>query len=226
MIELENVSKYILENFNLKINEGEFVTIIGGNGAGKSTLFNIINGNYKPTDGRVVLDGKDITKMSRCKRASILSCVYQDPNAGVCPELTVAENLAVANFKTRATFSEQLGKFGLGLEGKLKQKVSNLSGGQRQVVTLLMATMRKPKLLLLDEHTSALDPKIAKTVMRITELLVREQKITTVMITHNMSDAIAYGERLVMLQGGKIVMDVTGDAKRNLTAIDLLKKFE
>jgi len=248
MIELKNITQvfdngieknHVLNDLDLEIPEGQFITIIGGNGAGKTTLFNIINGNINPTSGTMFFDGKDIQGQSHSARAALIARVYQDPNFGVCPELTIAENMALANSRGKwrglqwairkrdiAFFKEKLAEFELGLENMLRKKASLLSGGQRQVVTLLMATLQKPKLLLLDEHTAALDPKIAKQVMGITKKLVEEQKITTMMISHNMSDAIAYGDRLIMLSGGEIIMDVSGEEKRNLRPAELVTKFE
>lgn len=248
MIELKGISKTFdngieknmaLKTTNLRIKESEFVVIIGGNGAGKSTLLNLISGNIKPTSGSIKIDGTDITNHPRHRRAAYIACVFQDPNMGVCPDMTVAENLAVAYSRGKKRgltcalkqqhidlFKSKLSEFNLGLEDRFKQKVSLLSGGQRQVVTLLMATLLKPKLLLLDEHTSALDPKIAKSVMEITSRLVSELGITTVMITHNLNDAVTYGDRLLMFNGGRVVMDVSGDAKRELTPASLVTKFE
>ena len=248
MISLKNISRefdngveknHVLKCINLDIPEGQFVTIIGGNGAGKSTLFNIINGNLYPTSGAIFIDGKDVVRKSHSARAAMISRVYQDPNFGVCPDLTIAENMALANSrgnwrwlswairkKDIAFFEEKLAEFDLGLETMLRKKASLLSGGQRQVLTLLMATLQKPRLLLLDEHTAALDPKIAKQVMGITKNLVDEQNITTLMISHNMSDAIAYGDRLLMLNGGEIVLDVIGEEKLSLTPTELITMFE
>jgi len=248
MITLNNISKtfdngieqiQVLKSLSLTVPEGEFVSIIGSNGAGKSTLFNIICGNLRPTSGTLSIDGKDVLRKSRSARAAIVACVFQDPNSGVCPELTIAENMALANTRGKARglewairkkdiayFKERLSEFDLGLENMLRKKAALLSGGQRQVVTLLMATLQRPKLLLLDEHTAALDPRIAKQVMGITKKLVEEQKITTIMISHNMSDAIAYGDRLIMLNSGEIIMDVSGDEKKALTPAELITKFE
>jgi len=248
MISLKNVSQVfdngieknqVLKSISLDVPEGQFVTIIGGNGAGKSTLFNVINGNLRPTSGSIFIDGKDVLRKSRSARAAMVACVFQDPNTGVCPDLTIAENMALANSRGKwrglqwairkrdiAFFENRLAEFGLGLETMLRKKASLLSGGQRQVVTLLMATLQKPMLLLLDEHTAALDPRIAKQVMSITKKLVEEQKITTIMISHNMGDAIAYGDRLIMLNRGEIAMDVSGKEKQDLTPAELITKFE
>ncbi|MCL2531037.1 MAG: ATP-binding cassette domain-containing protein [Oscillospiraceae bacterium] len=248
MIELKNISqvfdngvetKQVLHELNLTIPEGQFVSIIGGNGAGKSTLFNIINGNLRPTTGTILFEDKDIARKGHAARAALIARVYQDPNFGVCPELTIAENMALANSRGKwrglqwairkkdlVFFREKLAEFELGLEDMLRKKASLLSGGQRQVVTLLMAALQKPKLLLLDEHTAALDPRIARQVMEITKTMVEEQNITTVMISHNMSDAIAYGDRLIMLNGGKIILDVSGDEKCALTPAQLFAMFE
>jgi len=248
MISLKNISQifdngfeinHVLKSINLDIPEGQFVTVIGGNGAGKSTIFNIINGNLRPTSGSIFIDGKDVVRKSHSARAAMIARVYQDPNFGVCPELTIAENMSLANSrgnwrwhqwairkKDIVFFEERLAEFGLGLENMLRKKASLLSGGQRQVITLLMATLQKPRLLLLDEHTAALDPRIAKQVMGITKKLVDEQKITTIMISHNMSDAIAYGDRLLMLNRGEIVMDVSGKEKQALTPAELITRFE
>ena len=248
MISLKNISQIfdngieknqVLRSLSLDVPEGQFVTVIGGNGAGKSTLFNIIDGNLNPTSGSIFIDGKDIQRTSHSARAALVARVFQDPNTGVCPELTIAENMALANSRGKwrlfqwairkkdiVFFEEKLAEFDLGLENMLRKKASLLSGGQRQVITLLMATMQKPKLLLLDEHTAALDPRIAKQVMGITKKLVDEQKITTIMISHNMSDAIEYGDRLLMLNSGEIVLDVSGEEKRRLTPAELITRFE
>ena len=229
---------HVLKSIDLEVPEGQFVTIIGGNGAGKSTLFNVINGNLRPNSGTIYIDGKDVMRKSHIARAAMISRVYQDPNFGVCPDLTIAENMSLANSrgnwslfrwairkKDVAYFEERLAEFELGLETMLRKKASLLSGGQRQVLTLLMATLQKPRLLLLDEHTAALDPRVAKQVMEITKKLVDEQKITTLMISHNMSDAIEYGDRLLMLDSGEIVFEVYGEEKRALTPAELITKF-
>ena len=229
---------HVLKSLSLDVPGGQFVSIIGGNAAGKSTLFNIINGNLRPTSGVIHIDGKDVGRKSHSARAALIARVYQDPNFGVCPDLTIAENMSLANSrgnwslfqwairkKDIAFFEERLAEFDLGLETMLRKKASLLSGGQRQVLTLLMATLQKPRLLLLDEHTAALDPRVAKQVMGITKKLVDEQKITTLMISHNMSDAIEYGDRLLMLDGGEIALDVSGDEKKALTPAELITKF-
>jgi len=248
MIELRNISKIfdngieknqVLNSIDLSVPEGQFVTVIGGNGAGKSTLFNVISGNLNPTTGSIFIDDKDVLRKSRSARAAVVACVFQDPNSGVCPDLTIAENMALAYSRGKwrglqwairkkdiAFFKEKLAEFDLGLEGMLRKKASLLSGGQRQVVTLLMATLQKPRLLLLDEHTAALDPRIARQVMSITKKLVEEQNITTIMISHNMNDAIAYGDRLIMLKGGEIDLDVSGEEKKALTPAELIIRFE
>jgi len=248
MIEVENVSKTFhsgaekveaLKPTSFKMNDGDSIVIIGGNGAGKSTLLNLISGNLKPTTGTIKIDGIDVTNMSRHKRAAHVACVFQDPNAGVCPDMTIAENLSIAfsrgkkrglGFATKKQhleiFKEKLKTFNPELEDRLNQTVSLLSGGQRQVITLLMATLQRPKLLLLDEHISALDPKIAKQVMEITRSLINELKITTIMITHNLKDACTYADRLIMFSSGKIIMDVSGEEKQALTPAMLVTKFE
>ncbi|MCL2370278.1 MAG: ATP-binding cassette domain-containing protein [Firmicutes bacterium] len=248
MIELVDISKTfdngiekveVLKPVSIKMNAGESIVIIGGNGAGKSTLLNIISGNLKPTTGQIKIDGVDVTKMPRHKRAAHVACVFQDPNSGVCPDMSIAENLAMALSRGKKrllgraikrqhleVFKEKLVTFNPELKDRLNQKVSLLSGGQRQVITLLMATLQKPQLLLLDEHISALDPKIAKQVMEITRSLINEQKITTIMITHNLKDAVAYADRLIMFSAGRITMDVSGDEKKKLTPAKLVTKFE
>lgn len=231
--------KKALNGIDLVLEEGEFVTVIGGNGAGKSTLMNIVAGTYAPDTGFIEIDGEDITLKSEHKRAKYLGRVFQDPIMGTAAGMQIVENLALANRrgmfrglmpgirkKEKEEFKELLKILDLGLESRLTTKVELLSGGQRQALTLLMATMKKPKLLLLDEHTAALDPKTARKVLEITNKIVTENNLTTLMITHNMNDAIAYGNRLIMLCDGKIIYDVKGEEKKNLTVQDLLKKFE
>lgn len=231
--------KVALSGLNLELKDGEFVTVIGGNGAGKSTLFNAISGVWKPDYGTIEIDGIDVTNMPEHKRAQFLGRVFQDPIKGTSPDMEIAENLAIAARRgtkrklvwgvrkaERAQYKKLLADLDLGLEERLSSKVGLLSGGQRQAVTLLMATLNRPKLLLLDEHTAALDPKTAAKVLSLTERIVRENKLTTLMITHNMKDAITYGNRLIMLYDGKIVVDISGEEKKNLAVKDLLSLFE
>ena len=231
--------KKALTGVNLTLEQGDFVTVIGGNGAGKSTLLNMIAGVYPLDSGHIVLDGKDISRLPEHKRASYLGRVFQDPMRGTAADMQIAENLALARRrgKTRglawgvtraehAEYAERLKTLGLGLEERLTSKVGLLSGGPRQALTLLMATRAEPKLLLLDEHTAALDPKTASKVLALTEEIVGERKLTTIMVTHNMNDAIRLGNRLVMMHEGNIIYDVAGDEKRSLTVPDLLQKFE
>ena len=231
--------KIALKGLNLELNDGEFVTVIGGNGAGKSTLFNAISGVWKPDYGTIEIDGVDVTNMPEHKRAQFLGRVFQDPMKGTSPDMEIAENLAIAARRgrkrkliwgvrkaERARYKKLLADLDLGLEDRLSSKVGLLSGGQRQAVTLLMATLNRPKLLLLDEHTAALDPKTASKVLSLTERVVRENNLTTLMITHNMKDAITYGNRLIMLYDGNIVVDISGEEKKSLTVKDLLGLFE
>lgn len=232
-------AKVALDGVSLTLNDGDFVTVIGGNGAGKSTLMNAISGSIKVDEGKILLDGIDVTRMSEHRRAKYLGRVFQDPSMGTAADMQIEENLAIAarrgkhktlkwgvSKKERKQYIELLKEFDLGLEGRLTTQVGLLSGGQRQAITLLMATLIKPKLLLLDEHTAALDPKTAKKVLALTKRIVEENHITTLMITHNMNDAIAYGNRLIMMNEGKVIYDVSGEEKRNLTIKDLLEKFE
>ncbi len=248
MLELKNICKTFypgtvnervaLDNVSLTLNDGDFVTIIGGNGAGKSTLLNMVSGTLPVDDGEVIIDGVDITGYPEHKRAKFLGRVFQDPMTGTAASMGIDENLALAlrrgkrrglgwgiTKKERADYVKRLGEFGLGLESRITAKVGLLSGGQRQVLTLLMATLKQPKLLLLDEHTAALDPKTAKLVLDATDKIIKESNLTTMMITHNMNDAIAYGNRLIMMMDGKIIYDVSGEEKQNLTVPDLLAKF-
>ena len=231
--------KIALRGLNLELKDGEFVTVIGGNGAGKSTLFNAISGVWKPDYGTIEIDGVDVTNMPEHKRAQFLGRVFQDPMKGTSPDMEIAENLAIAARRgtkrkliwgvrkaERARYKKLLADLDLGLEDRLSSKVGLLSGGQRQAVTLLMATLNRPKLLLLDEHTAALDPKTASKVLSLTERVVRENNLTTLMITHNMKDAITYGNRLIMLYDGNIVVDISGEEKKSLTVKDLLGLFE
>lgn len=227
-----------LDNVNLTLEKGEFVTVIGGNGAGKSTLLNAVCGTWRLDSGKIVLDGSDITNMPDYKRARFLGRVFQDPMMGTAPDMEIAENLAIAlrRGKTRSLawgmkknekqeYRKLLSTLELGLEDRLTTKAGLLSGGQRQALTLLMATLNSPRLLLLDEHTAALDPKTAAKVLDITDKIVEEKRLTTIMITHNMKDALNHGNRLVMMNEGKIIADVRGEEKRRLTVDDLMQMF-
>ena len=231
--------KKALNGINLTLNKGDFVTVIGGNGAGKSTILNMITGVYPVDCGTITIDGVDVTKLPEHKRAKFLGRVFQDPMTGTAADMEIEENLALAarrgkprtlrngvTKKEKEQFKELLKMLDLGLEDRLTSKVGLLSGGQRQAITLLMATMQNPKLLLLDEHTAALDPQTAAKVLRITDELVREGNITTLMITHNMKDAIRLGNRLIMMYNGKIIYDISGEEKKNLQVSDLLALFE
>ena len=231
--------KKALNGINLHLNEGDFVTVIGGNGAGKSTMLNMVAGVYPVDCGSIVIDGVDVTRLPEYKRAKYLGRVFQDPMTGTAADMQIEENLALAarrgkkrtllagiTAKERAEYKELLKILDLGLENRLTAKVGLLSGGQRQALTLLMATLKKPKLLLLDEHTAALDPKTAKKVLDITEEIVRKDNLATIMITHNMADAIRVGNRLIMMHEGQIVVDVKGEEKKNLTIEQLLLLFE
>lgn len=230
--------KQALKNINLTLNNGDFVSVIGGNGAGKSTLLNAIAGSFKIDDGSIFLDGTDVTNMLEHERAKFLGRVFQDPMRGTAGNMQIEENLALANRRgqkrtlkwqlkqeERNFFKEQLHQLNLGLEDRLETKVGLLSGGQRQALTLLMATMKKPQLLLLDEHTAALDPKTAKIVLDLTVNLVEKHQLTTFMVTHNMKDALRYGNRLIMMNEGEIILDVSGEDKKKLTVNDLLDLF-
>lgn len=231
--------KKALNGINLHLDEGDFVTVIGGNGAGKSTMLNMIAGVYPVDCGNIVVDGIDITRLPEYKRAKYLGRVFQDPMTGTAADMQIEENLALAarrgkrrtlrvgiTAKERKEYKELLKILDLGLEERLTAKVGLLSGGQRQALTLLMATLKKPKLLLLDEHTAALDPKTAKKVLDITEEIVEKNNLITIMITHNMADAIRVGNRLIMMHGGQIVVDVKGEEKKKLTIEQLLQMFE
>ena len=230
--------KKALQGIDLHLNDGDFVTIIGGNGAGKSTLLNAIAGVWPIDEGSIHIAGKDVTAVPEHKRAALLGRVFQDPMTGTAANMQIEENLALAARRgkkrglgwevtkaEREKYHDMLVSLDLGLEDRLSAKVGLLSGGQRQALTLMMATMVNPKLLLLDEHTAALDPKTAAKVLEITEKVVTENKLTALMITHNMSDAIKHGNRLIMMNEGKIVYDVSGEEKKNLTVEDLMKKF-
>lgn len=228
--------KKAITDLSLELKKGDFATIIGSNGAGKSTLFNAICGDFLTDAGLIELDGRDITFMPQHARAKEIGRLYQDPMRGTAPGMTIEENLALAAGKggwlSRTTrqekerFREELKKLDIGLEERMSHPVGLLSGGQRQALTLLMATLQKPKLLLLDEHTAALDPKTAAKVLEITEMIVNRDHLTTMMITHNMQDAIIHGNRLIMMMEGKIILDIQGEEKKKLTVRDLLDQFE
>lgn len=231
--------KVALQGLDLTLQDGDFVTVIGGNGAGKSTLLNAIAGVWKPDCGTIEIDGTDVTYMPEHQRAKFLGRVFQDPMKGTAHDMEIVENLSIAARRgtkrkliwgikkaEREQYKELLATLGLGLETRLTTKVGLLSGGQRQAITLLMATLERPKLLLLDEHTAALDPKTAAKVLEITDQLVNENKLTTLMITHNMHDAITHGNRLIMMHEGRIVVDVSGEEKKKLTINQLLALFE
>ena len=230
--------KKALNGVDLELNEGDFVTIIGGNGAGKSTLLNSICGVFRVDCGSIVIDGVDVTRLPEHKRAKYLGRVFQDPMMGTADDMWIEENMSLAyrrgkprglkwaiTNKERAMYKEMLSQLGLGLEDRLSSKVGLLSGGQRQALTLLMAVMQKPKLLLLDEHTAALDPKTAETVLNLSEKFIAEENLTAMMITHNMKDAITHGNKLIMMHEGRIIYSVSGEEKKALTVDDLLKKF-
>ena len=230
--------KRAINGLNLTLEDGDFVTIIGGNGAGKSTMLNLISGVFPADAGTITLNGVNITNLPEYKRAKDLVRVFQDPMMGTAATMGIEENLALANRRgktrglgrgihaqERALYREQLATLGLGLEDRMTSKVGLLSGGQRQALTLLMATLKKPDLLLLDEHTAALDPKTADKVLQLTEEIVARDKLTTLMVTHNMKNAIQYGNRLIMMDAGRVVVDIKGEEKKNLTVRDLLEKF-
>ena len=231
--------KVALNGVNLTLNEGDFVTVIGGNGAGKSTMLNAIAGVWPIDEGSILIDGVDVTGLPEHKRALYLGRVFQDPMTGTTATMQIEENLALASRRgkkrglswgisaeEKKQYKEMLKMLDLGLEDRMTSKVGLLSGGQRQALTLLMATLQKPKLLLLDEHTAALDPKTAAKVLELTDKIVSENNLTTVMITHNMKDAIAHGNRLIMMHEGKIILDIGPEEKKKLTVEDLLQKFE
>lgn len=231
--------KHVLKGINLDIKEGDFVTIIGGNGAGKSTLLNAITGTNTITSGSIVIDGQDITKMPEHKRAKYIGRVFQEPRMGTASDMTIEENLAIAyrrgkprtlkfgiTHKEREYFREILASLGLGLETRLKDNTRFLSGGQRQAITLLMASFHNPKLLLLDEHTAALDPKTAAKVLELTVDIVEKNHLTAMMVTHNMKDAIRIGNRLIMLHKGNVILDIGAEEKKRLHVSNLLAMFE
>ena len=245
MLKIEHISKTFnpgtinekaaLRDLSLHLAPGDFVTIIGSNGAGKSTLFNAICGSFFTDSGSIYLDGKNITFQPEYMRSRQIGRLFQDPMRGSAPHMTIEENLALAapsggwlshvSRADKAAFRDKLAELGMGLEDRMKQPVGLLSGGQRQALTLLMATMNRPKLLLLDEHTAALDPKTAATVLALSCRMIEENGLTALMVTHNMRDAIACGNRLIMMQNGKIVLDIRGEEKKNLTVEMLLARF-
>ena len=248
MLDVKNVTKIFnagtvnekvaIDGLSLTLNDGDFVTVIGGNGAGKSTLLNLIAGTFAPDEGQICIDGVNVTKLPEYKRAKFIGRVFQDPMIGTAADMWIEENMALANLrgkkrglswsisqKDRAYYKELLSALDLDLENRLSTKVGLLSGGQRQAITLLMASMNHPKLLLLDEHTAALDPKTAAKVLEITQRIVQAEKLTTLMITHNMKDAIAIGNRLIMMNNGRIIYDIAGEEKKKLTVAALMELF-
>ena len=248
MLELKNITKIFnadtvnekvaLNDLSLTLNDGDFVTVIGGNGAGKSTMLNAIAGTFPVDEGKIIIDGTNITKKPEHKRAKFIGRVFQDPMTGTAADMWIEENMAIAMRRGRSrgiqwaikeserrTYREMLKTLDLGLEDRLSTKVGLLSGGQRQAITLLMASMNNPKLLLLDEHTAALDPKTAAKVLDITDRIVKENNLTTIMITHNMRDAIRLGNRLIMMHEGKIIYEASGEEKQKLEVADLMALF-
>ena len=249
MLEIQNVSKTFnagtvnqktaLNGLNLKLNEGDFVTVIGGNGAGKSTMLNAVAGVWPVDEGKILIDGVDVTRLSEHQRAAYIGRVFQDPMMGTAATMQIDENLALAarrgagrtlrigiTKKENAEYHELLKTLGLGLEDRMTSKVGLLSGGQRQALTLLMATIKQPKLLLLDEHTAALDPKTAKNVLTLTQKIIAENHLTAMMVTHNMKDALEYGNRTIMMHEGKIILDIDAETKKRIRVEDLLVMFE
>lgn len=249
MLKLDNIhktfnpgtinEKIALNGVNLTLNEGDFVTVIGGNGAGKSTTLNAIAGVWPIDSGKIYIGGDDVTKLSEHKRAKYLGRVFQDPMTGTATTMSIEENMAIAarrgekrglswgiTHQERNTYREMLKALDLGLEDRLTSKVGLLSGGQRQAITLLMASIKKPKLLLLDEHTAALDPKTAAKVLEISDKIIAENHLTAMMVTHNMKDAIVHGNRLIMMHEGKVILNISGEEKNKLTVEDLLHQFE
>jgi len=233
--------KCALKNLNLTLKQGEFATIVGSNGAGKSTLFNAITGVFFADKGLIMLDGEDITYQKEHVRSKVIGHLFQDPLKGTAPHMTIEENMALAYLRTTTSknayfsrikaadkkkFREQLALLDMGLEDRMKQPVGLLSGGQRQAITLLMASIQKPKLLLLDEHTAALDPKTAAKVLEISDKIISDNHLTAMMVTHNMKDAIVHGNRLIMMHEGKVILNISGEEKKKLTVEDLLHQFE
>ncbi len=233
------IENHVLKSINLKVMDGQFVTIIGGNGAGKSTLMNVLSGNLSPTGGKVFIDKLDVTSMSVENRSAMVSRVFQDPMIGTFADLTIEENMAIAhkrgtkrglsvclNKSLRDHFKEELAGIDIGLEDRLKDKVSSLSGGQRQALSLIMATLLGSKILLLDEHTAALDPKIAKNIMQLTDKIIKKHKLTALMITHSMIQALEYGDRTIMMYHGELVRDMKDSERKGLSSADLVKYFD
>ncbi|UZP69058.1 ABC transporter ATP-binding protein [Desulfovibrio mangrovi] len=248
MLVLDNITKYFnrgtinevlaLNALSLTVNEGDFITVIGSNGAGKSTTLTCIAGGFKPDSGAIRINNEDITNWPEYRRATFIGRVFQDPLKGTCASASIEQNMALAlkrgkprglsrgvKDKDRPWFREQLATLGLGLENRLKDTAGLLSGGQRQALTMLMATMVRPDILLLDEHTAALDPKTANQILELTHNIVATQKLTTLMVTHNMHQALTFGNRLIMLDRGEVILDVSGEEKKNLTVDDLLQRF-
>lgn len=233
------IENKVLNDLNLEIKQGEFITLIGGNGSGKSTLMNVLSGEVIPNKGKIIFDNQDVTKLITSKRAAYISRIFQDPRLGSCPELSIEENLALADTRGksrgfslatskahRTEYQKRLAELGIGLEERLNTPMGLLSGGQRQAVALVMATLQPSKILLLDEHTAALDPKMAQTVLMLTNKLIQKYHLTAIMITHHMSHALEYGNRTLLIEQGKIAQDFSKEDRKNLKPQDLLALFE